>query len=662
MIQIEGLSRFYGNQDVFRDCDLHIGPSDRIGLVGPNGAGKTTLLRLILGEEQPNAGAIFKPKDLKIGYLPQSFINLKGKTVLGLLLEAKGDLRSVQEELDETTRYLEGASEEGEISRLTERQGHLQQVFDHLGGYELEARAKAILLGLGFKGDHLHRPIETFSGGWTMRAAMARILLSDPNLVLLDEPTNHLDLESLVWMEDYLQNSPSALLLVSHDRVFLNNVVDRIVEIDRGRLISYTGNYSFYEREKAKRIEMEQAAYESQQERIRQIERFIERNRVRKDRAKQVQSRIKMLEKMERMEPPVLQQTVDFEFPPTPRAPKVLIELKNVSKSYDSQWVYDGISLSLQRGDRMALLGPNGAGKTTLMRILRGEVDFEGDRRRAAGVRVGVFSQEQMDQLDSRRTVLDELQTVAGDLSRGRLRNMLAVFLFKGDDVFKRVSVLSGGEKSRLLLCKILVQPTNLLLLDEPTNHLDIPSREVLEQALCRYGGTIGLVTHDRHLINAVANRVLLIQDRKVETFPGNFDDFQSIWSKRVARSSVIRDGPLEREGEGSKKKNRDQKRAEAEWREGFYREVNPLRERLIELEERIEKGTVEMEEITRELAKEETCRNPQRLRELSEAYRRLKLQVAGWTGKWEVTALEIEEVEQRFEELKPGLDPDPEA
>jgi len=656
MIKIEGLTRFYGHQDVLRECDLYIGPADRIGLIGPNGTGKTTLLRLILGEEEPNRGEISRPKDLRIGYLPQSLIAFKGNTVLGLVMGTADDLKQIERELHETTRSLEEAQSHDEMVRLAERQGRLHEVFDDLGGYGLEAQAKRILVGLGFSEVDYHRPIEQLSGGWMMRAAMARILLSDPDLILLDEPTNHLDLESLVWMEEYLKQSASALVLISHDRVFLNNVVNRIVEIDGGKLISYTGNYDSYEKEREKRLRIHQAAYENQQEKIRQIERFIERNRVRKDRARQVQSRIKLLEKMERIDPPMHQHTLDFHFPPSPRAPKTLIELKNVSKSYDTKRIYDRINLSIQRGDRIAFLGPNGAGKTTLRRILGGQADFEGERFTGAGVCLAVFSQEQMDQLIPHHTVLQELMSVAGDQPQGQLRALLGAFLFRGDDVFKRVSILSGGERSRLLLCKILVQPANLLLLDEPTNHLDISSRKILESALQQYGGTLCLITHDRHLINAVANKLLLIRNQKVEIYPGNFDDFQSIWRERESPSPLPWKGASCRQKGVSRKEARAQKRAEAEWRTRLFREATPLRERLSALEKNIEETTRQLDDITWQLAREEIHQNPQRLRQLSETYHAMKTQVAEWTHQWESTALRLEELEKRFEESKPRL------
>jgi ATP-binding cassette subfamily F protein 3 len=656
MIKLQNITRFYGHQDVFRGCDLYIGPSDRIGLVGSNGTGKTTLLRLILGEEQPSSGEVSRPKDLRIGYLPQSFVDLGGRTVLNLVMDTARELKRIRGELRKTSASLEKALSPDEMVRLTQRQGRLHEVFDHMGGYELEPRAKKILHGLGFKEEDFHRQVEQLSGGWIMRVAMARILLSTPDLILLDEPTNHLDLESLIWMEHYLKQCPSALVLVSHDRVFLNNVVDRIVEIDGGQLISYPGNYDLYEREKEKRSKLHQAAYENQQERIRQIERFIERNRVRKDRARQVQSRIKLLEKMERIDPPTGEHVLNFDFPSPPRGSKVLIELKDVSKLYGTKRVYDHISLSIQRGDRIAFLGPNGTGKTTLMRILREDVDFQGERRIGPGVHIGVFSQEETDHLISHRTVLEELSSVAGMHSQGQLRNLLGGFLFRGDDVFKKVSVLSGGEKSRLLLCKILVGPVNLLLLDEPTNHLDIPSRKILERALSHYGGTLCLVSHDRHLINAVANKVLVIQNRKVEIHPGNFNDFQSIWGQGQSHVSAPGERSLQRERGVSRERSRIQKRAEADWRNRLFREVAPLRERLSALEKSIEETTRELDQVTSLLDKEETCRNPKRLRELSETYHAMKTQIAEWTNRWDSTALELEELEKLFEEAKPRV------
>jgi ATP-binding cassette subfamily F protein 3 len=569
-------------------------------------------------------------------------------------MQAADGLTRVHAELRETTRSLEKAASPDEMIRLTERQGHLRQAFEGMRGYALEAQARKILTGLGFREEDFCRPIEQFSRGWMMRVAMARILLSNPDLVFLDEPTNHLDVESMIWMEDFLKEKASTLILVSHDRAFLNNIVNRIVDIDGGRLVSYRGNYDFYEKEKQKRLQIQRATFENQQEKIRQIEGFIARNRVRKDRARQVQSRIKLLERMERIEPPIDHHTLDFDFPQPPRAPKILIELTEVSKSYETETIYDRVSLSIQRGDRIAFLGPNGAGKTTLMKILKGEVDFEGERRVAAAVQLGVFSEELMDQLLPGRTVLEELESVAGSRPQGHLRSLLGAFLFRGDDVFKRVSVLSGGEKSRLLLCKTLLQPANLLLLDEPTNHLDIPSRKILEGALQRYQGTLCLISHDRRLIDRVSNKVLVIQNQTAEIYPGNFDDFQAIWRQRESAAHPTEKEAFPRRRSVPGQPARTRKRAEAEWRNRFFREVTPLKECLSDLERRIEEKTGQLEEITDQLRREDVLQNPQRVGELSEIYRAAKTQVASWTRQWESTALELEELEERFKQARP--------
>jgi ATP-binding cassette subfamily F protein 3 len=525
-----------------------------------------------------------------------------------------------------------------------------------MGGYHLESRAKKILSGLGFTEDYLNLPIESLSGGWTMRASLARILLSPPDLILLDEPTNHLDLESLLWLENYLTEVTSALLIISHDRAFLNRLVDRIVEIEGCKIISYAGNYDFYRAEKAKREKAQWAAYRKQQERIAQINRFIERNRFRKDRAKQVQSRIKLLERMDHMDPPRRSKTISFDFPPPTRPSKTLIELRGVSKSYDSHAVYRDINLSILRGDRIAFLGPNGIGKTTLMRILAGDLDFdEGLRLVNPGVRVASFSQRQMEHLSPQNTVLEELLAVAGDQSLGKLRAVLGAFLFRDEDITKRISLLSGGEKSRLLLCKMLMMRANLLLLDEPTTHLDIPSSEALEQALRQYGGTLCLITHDRHLINGVANKVLVIRNTGLELYPGNFDDYQRTWERYQVSSSSHEGGKGAALREKSvRRKTREQRRAEAEWRNRFHRESSPLKQRLAQLEEEINESTALLEQLNRELADRETYRDPTRIRGIHKSRQAVKEKIDELTREWELTAMRLDDLERQFEASQP--------
>jgi ATP-binding cassette subfamily F protein 3 len=656
VIGIHHLDKYFGKKDLFIDCELFIGPSDRIGLVGHNGTGKTTLLKMVLGLEAPNSGTITKPKGLRIGYLPQEVIELSGTSVLDYVTDVAQELKKIADEMNRLSGELDRAEGGDTLLGLTSRQGYLMERFDTLGGYQLESRAKKILSGLGFGEGDFNLPIEALSGGWIMRASLARILLSAPHLILLDEPTNHLDLESLLWLEDYLGGVCSALLIISHDRTFLNRVVDRIVEIDARKLISYAGNYDFYRMERVKRDEIRWAAYRKQQERIAQIQRFIEKNRVRKDRARQVQSRIRLLERMDRIDPPRRSKSVQFEFPSPPRPAKTLIELRGVSKSYGSHVVYRDIDLAIVRGDRIAFLGPNGVGKTTLMRILAGDLDFEeGERLVNPSVHVASFSQRQMEPLSPQNTVLEELLSVAGDQSLGKLRALLGVFLFSNEDTTKRVSLLSGGEKSRLLLCKMLVARANLLLLDEPTTHLDIPSSVALEEALRQYEGTLCLITHDRHLINAVVNKILVIRDGGLELYPGNFDDYQRIWTDDQGDSSPRESGEKAAHDETTtRRKTQGQKRAEAEWRNRFYRESSPLWERLRLLEEEIHRATASLDHLNHELTRPETYRDPTRVQEIHKSRKELEEKVDGLTREWESVAMRLDDLERHFEASKP--------
>ncbi len=658
MVSIQHLDKYFGKKDLFIDCELFIGPGDRIGLVGQNGTGKTTLLKMLLDLEAPSSGKIVKPKGLRIGYLPQEVVELSGTSVLDHVMDVAQEIKRIETEINEISRQIEGAKGGQALLELTKRQGYLLERYDYLGGYRLESRAKKILSGLGFPEDDFKLPIESLSGGWIMRAFLARILLSATDLILLDEPTNHLDLESLLWLEDYLTGVTSALLIISHDRAFLNRVVERIVEIDGFKLIAYVGNYDFYWAEKAKREEVQRAAYKKQQERIAQIQRFIEKNRVRKDRAKQVQSRIKLLERMERIEPPTRSTSIQFDFPDPPRPSKTLMELRDVSKSYDSRAVYRGLNLSILRGDRIALLGSNGVGKTTLMRILAGELNFEkGQRLANPSVRIASFSQRQMEHLSPGNTVLEELQAVAGDQSLGKLRALLAAFFFRDDDITKKVSILSGGEKSRLLLCKMLMAQANLLLLDEPTTHLDIPSTEALEQALGKYGGTLCVITHDRRLINSIANKILVIRNRTVELYPGNFDDYQRIWTCNQesfsSEESQREATPAERP---TRRKTQEQRRAEAQWRNRFYRESSPLREQLTRLEEEINKFTALMDQLNRELAKPQTYRDQGRIQDIHKSRQELQEKIDEITREWERVAMRLDDLERQFEASKPGI------
>ena len=651
MISFDKVSKSFAKQDILLNCSFQVNSGERVGIIGANGSGKSTVFKLVLGLEHPDKGQIAKPKNLRLGYLPQDVLQFSGKTVLAQVMDVAEEVLAIERELSLLADLLEKPLPGAELADAAQRQSRLLEEYERLGGYDLEARARKVLGGLGFDEDDMHKPVEEMSGGWAMRVALARILLAEPDLILLDEPTNHLDLDSLIWLEDYLVHTPSSLMLVSHDRVFLDNVVHKLLELENGQITSYPGDFQHYLEEKEKKIQSHWSAYNHQQEQIRQIKRFIDRNRARKDRARQVQGRIKMLDKMDLIKPPTSPDRFSFAFPPPSRAPKVVLELKRIAKSYGEQAVLSDMNLTIQRGDRVALLGPNGTGKTTLVKLMAGVLDPEsGQRSLGSGVSIAYFAQQQLELLNPQQTVLESLSSVAGDLGQGQLRNLLGGFLFRNQEVDKRVSVLSGGERSRLLLCQILVQQANFLLLDEPNNHLDIQGRRVLEEALQAYGGTICLVSHDRHLINAVANKVFVLTNGKAETFPGNYDDFQAIWKKRLQSSELEPEPVSDRSGTTAlSKKNKEQKRLEAIWRNELSRMKAPLDLRMENLEQTIEGITSRLEELNHLLAQPDTYENGTDIGQLSREYTELKSSLKEHNRQWEETAIELEALEESF-------------
>ncbi|MDR2340579.1 MAG: ATP-binding cassette domain-containing protein [Deltaproteobacteria bacterium] len=559
LVTFSDVTRFHGRQDVLNSVTLAVEPGERIGLVGRNGAGKTTLIRIILGDEQPDKGIVTKAKGLRIGYLPQEILTQPGVALLDLVLDTDPEYRKVERELREVEEKLAGTGSPGHgmdqegIMALAERQGRLLHDFERLGGWEKEASAKKILRGLGFQESDLSRGLQEFSGGWVMRAVLARLLLSKPDLLILDEPTNHLDLDSLIWLEGYLKGTSSALIVVSHDRVFLNNVSQKIIELRQGRADSYQGDYESYVSQKSLRLQTETQAFENQQGRIRELQRFIDRNRVRASTARRAQSRVKVLEGMERLEKPETDEGVGFglRLPLGRRGPDRVLEMEHVSKSYGDLTVFSDLNLILRRGERLALVGPNGRGKSTLIKLAAG-IAAPGSGRINLGqnVDIGYFSQFQMDSLDAGNSVLEEFALSAGSLNLGSQRSVLGNFLFSGDDVFKRVGVLSGGEKTRLVLAKIMMGGPNLLLLDEPTNHLDIAGRQMLEEALSDYQGTMILISHDRHFINRLASSVGILEDGGLSVYPGDYDDYREIWLKKAEGENP----PTKPQGETSQK------------------------------------------------------------------------------------------------------------
>ena len=532
MISFTRISKQYGRQVLFVDTSFQLNPGEKVGLVGPNGSGKTTLFRMIVGEEQPDEGDVSVPKRMTIGYFRQDVEEMSGRSVIDEVIAGSGRLGDLHHELEALQHAMADPAQAGDMDRILARFGEVQEEYDHLGGYAIESQAREILHGLGFDDERIDGDVGALSGGWKMRVAMARVILGKPDVLLMDEPTNHLDIESIIWLEAFLKSQASALLMTSHDRDFMNRVVTKVAEIDGGEVTVYSGNYDFYERERAIRETNREAAYARQQAMLAKEQRFIDRFAANAAKAGQVQSRVKALEKIEKIELPKKRKVVNFDFRAPARSGDKVAVIEGVSKAYGRRVIYDGLNLTIQRGERWAVMGRNGAGKTTLLRMMAGALKPDaGEVTIGASVKLGYFAQQALDLLNPDITVFEQLQQDFPHESVGLIRSLLGAFQFSGDEIDKRIRSLSGGEKSRLVMARMLFDPPNFLVLDEPTNHLDLATKDMLVAALKNFEGTMIFVSHDRTFLRGLSNRVLELggesgTDSHPHAYPGSYIEY----------------------------------------------------------------------------------------------------------------------------------------
>jgi ATP-binding cassette, subfamily F, member 3 len=534
MISISNLSFYLGSRALYDEASLHIKPKDKIGLIGANGTGKSTLLRLINGEYQPDEGSISKSNDCSIGFLNQDLLSYQSDDSIRLVaMQAFEEALELERKIEKVLHQMETNYED----KLVDELGRLQEAYEAKDGYTIQSKAEEILEGLGFKTEDLDKPLRQFSGGWRMRVMLAKLLLQKPSLLMLDEPTNHLDLPSIKWVENYINTYEGAIIVVSHDRYFLDRTISTTVEVSSGKLNLFAGNFSFYLEEKALRNEIQKGAYENQQAAIRQTERFIERFKAKATKARQVQSRVKALEKLEVVNDVIDESAkVNFKFNFGQHPGRFILTLEDISKAYSTNVILKNTSATIERGDKIALIGANGKGKSTLLRIIDGSEKIEGQRRPGHNVRDAFYAQHQLESLDVDSTLLDELKQTGTSKTEMELRSILGCFLFSGEDAFKRIKVLSGGEKSRVALAKVLISEANFLLLDEPTNHLDMQSVNILIQALQQYEGSYVVVSHDRYFVNEIANKIWYIEDYQLKVYPGTFAEYETWMESRVVK------------------------------------------------------------------------------------------------------------------------------
>ncbi len=639
MLQITKLSFSYGDQLLLNEIGWTIRPEKRYSLIGPNGAGKTTLLRLLAGELHPLRGNIIKPRDFQIGYLPQESRVFEGNTVLATALQAREDLISLEKQIHQLSWTIENKKQD--YKKLVEKLGHFQQQYEYLGGYRYIAEAKSILAGLGFRSIDFERPVAELSGGWRMRVYLTRLLLKEPSLLLLDEPSNHLDLDSLYWLEQYLTSFSGSMIIVSHDRYFIDRLSNEIVELDRGKLAHYPGTYHQYEKHKLDQQQLLYKQYRQQEEERQRIQRFIDRFRYKAGKAAQVQSRIRQLEKMDKIEPPaVASGEVHFKLEPVYSSYHHVVHIENLYFRYQRQWVLNDIDLDIYRGQKIALVGPNGIGKTTLTRIISKElIPDHGVCELGKRVAIGYYAQHQVDALELDSTPYQIIEKNTDMKNIPHIRNVLGLFGIRNEDVNKKIGLLSGGEKARVSLAKLFLSLVNFLIMDEPTNHLDLASKQALEETLADYKGTLLLVSHDRYFLDKIVDKVIEITTTGLVLYEGNYTDYME---KRQAGDRV---GVQKREHSNAGKKSKLQKRQKARARQQVSKERTRLQDCIAQLETRIDKLEKEKNSIEIELGRPENFSIPQKARSLQKDYELIKSDLEKTYQDWEENNLALEEL-----------------
>ncbi|MFC5270394.1 ribosomal protection-like ABC-F family protein [Adhaeribacter terreus] len=645
MISINNLSFHFGSRTLYEDASLHIKPKDKIGLIGLNGTGKSTLLRVLVGEYKPDSGSIQMSKDTTIGFLNQDLLSYDThESILSVAMQAFERALEVQKEIDEVLHQMDTNYEDSLVEKLAK----LQDEFDALDGYNMQTKAEEILEGLGFTTEELQRPLKTFSGGWRMRVMLAKILLQKPSLLLLDEPTNHLDLPSIKWLENYLEGYEGAVIIVSHDREFLDKTTNMTVEVAQQKLNIYAGNYSFYLEEKELRNEIQKGAFENQQAAIRQTERFIERFKAKATKAKQAQSRMKALERMDRIEDVASDAPkVNFKFQFSVEPGRHILRLEHMSKKYGDKIIFRDTNVNIERGDKIALIGANGKGKSTLMRIVAGTEPVDGKRQLGHNVIMAFYAQHQLESLTVENEILQELTEAGSKRNEMELRTILGSFLFTGDQVFKKIKVLSGGEKSRVALAKTLISEANFLLLDEPTNHLDMQSVNILIQALDQYEGTFVVISHDRYFVENVANKIWYIEDYQLKEYPGTyheFEQFQESREKEAKKNAAL--NPVKTVAKTEVKPKPEVKPNNYQQLQNDLKKAN---KQLQEVEKKVQELEEELAAYEAKLAEPEVYGNVSSLTDYTLKFEKTKKELDAKNTEWEKVAEQVENLESQL-------------